>query len=76
VDPTEICKKGENLMERRALKLFDMQALEKFSAVTHDVSRQLHLFTQKIREAGFPNDVASNTLTISKQVSHLELIEE
>jgi hypothetical protein len=47
------------------------QALEKFSAVTHDVSRQLHLFTQKIREAGFPNDVASNTLTISKQVSHL-----
>lgn len=56
---------------RKLIIFFAVQALEKFSAVTHDVSRQLHLFTQKIREAGFPNDVASNTLTISKQVSHL-----
>ncbi|XP_065353804.1 guanine nucleotide exchange factor DBS-like isoform X3 [Cloeon dipterum] len=42
-------------------------ALEKFSAVTNEVSRLLHDFTQRIQEAGFPNDVATTTKVITEQ---------
>lgn len=49
--------------------LFLWQALEKFSTNTHEVSAQLHDFTQRLQEAGFPNDVTSTKDLLLGQVS-------
>ncbi|XP_059481184.1 guanine nucleotide exchange factor DBS-like isoform X2 [Neocloeon triangulifer] len=51
-------------------------ALEKFSNVTHQVSKQLHDFTQRLQDAGFPNDVASTTKMMIEQEDEYSELKE
>lgn len=46
-----------------------MQAVEKFSANTQEISASLRAFTQKLQETEFPNDVNSTDELLRSQVS-------
>lgn len=54
-----------------------MQALEKFSAKTHEVSHALDIFTKNINETEFPNNVDSTQLLLNQQtIAYSQLKEE
>lgn len=46
-----------------------LQAVEKFSANTQEISASLRAFTQKLQETEFPNDVTSTEELLQSQVS-------
>ncbi|KAG7165388.1 guanine nucleotide exchange factor MCF2L2-like [Homarus americanus] len=53
-----------------------LQAVEKFSANTQEISASLRAFTQKLQETEFPNDVASTEELLRSQCAEYSVLKD
>ncbi|XP_053642336.2 guanine nucleotide exchange factor DBS isoform X4 [Cherax quadricarinatus] len=56
--------------------ILQIQAVEKFSANTQEISASLRAFTQKLQETEFPNDVASTEELLRSQCAEYSVLKD